>query len=157
VYGLRPPALDDLGLARAVRDLAGQSSPEISIEVTVEGELSELPAAVEVAVYRIVQEALTNVRRHAEARTASVVLQREDSVLRVTIRDDGRGLPEGHRAGVGLGSMRERAAELGGICVVSGLPDAGTQVEVMLPLSSTRRHAPRENAPKGEPAQEWSA
>ncbi|MFI7453987.1 sensor histidine kinase [Nonomuraea sp. NPDC049714] len=167
VYGLRPPALDDLGLARAVRDLAGQSSPEISIEVTVEGELSELPAAVEVAVYRIVQEALTNVRRHAEARTASVVLQREDSVLRVTVRDDGRGLPEGHRAGVGLGSMRERAAELGGICVVSGLPDAGTQVEVMLPLSSSRRHAPRENAPrenapkenapKGEPAQEWSA
>jgi signal transduction histidine kinase len=58
-------------------------------------------------------------------------------VLRVTVRDDGRGLPKGHRAGVGLGSMRERAAELGGICVVSGLPDAGTQVEVMLPLSPT--------------------
>lgn len=137
VYGLRPPALDDLGLARAVRDLAGQSSSEISIEVEVDGDLSELPAAVEVAVYRIVQEALTNVRRHAEARTACVVLQREESVLRVTVRDDGRGLPKGHRAGVGLGSMRERAAELGGICVVSNLPDAGTQVEVMLPLSST--------------------
>ncbi|WP_336210899.1 sensor histidine kinase [Nonomuraea sp. LPB2021202275-12-8] len=134
VYGLRPPALDDLGLARAVRDLAGQSSPEIAIEVDVEGDLSELPAAVEVAVYRIVQEALTNVRRHAQASNAAVVLQRERSVLRMTISDDGRGLPEGHRSGVGLGSMRERAAELGGICVVSGAPGLGTRVEVMLPL-----------------------
>ena len=138
VYGLRPPALDDLGLARAVRELAGRSatatdtSPEMS--VAVEGELSELPAAVEVAVYRIVQEALTNIRRHAHARSASVVLQRERSVLRVLITDDGRGLPEAHRAGVGLASMRERAAELGGICVAGGEPGQGTRIEVMLPL-----------------------
>ncbi|WP_433435136.1 sensor histidine kinase [Nonomuraea sp. CA-141351] len=132
VYGLRPPALDDLGLVRAVGELAGQSSPPAEVEV--EGDLSELPAAVEVAVYRIVQEALTNVRRHAQATTTRIVLQRERSVLRVLIADDGKGLPEGHRSGVGLGSMRERAAELGGICVVSGEPGAGTRVEVMLPL-----------------------
>ncbi len=150
VYGLRPPALDDLGLARAVRDLAGQSVPEISIEVEVDGDLSELPAAVEVAVYRIVQEALTNVRRHAGARTACVVLQREESVLRVTVRDDGRGLPKGHRAGVGLGSMRERAAELGGICVVSGAPGGGTRVEVMLPLLSAVGAAPADRRPPGD-------
>ncbi|MGI5273244.1 sensor histidine kinase [Nonomuraea sp. CA-218870] len=134
VYGLRPPALDELGLARAVRELADQASPEVAVEVTVEGELSELPAAVEVAVYRIVQEALTNVRRHARAGKAHIHLQRESEVLRVTIADDGRGLPEGRRSGVGLSSMRERAAELGGICVISGPPGEGTRVEVMLPL-----------------------
>jgi signal transduction histidine kinase len=134
VYGLRPPALDDLGLARAVRELAGQSSPDTDVQVEVEGSLSELPAAVEVAVYRIVQEALTNIRRHAAASSARIAIQRERSVLRVLVADDGKGLPESHRAGVGLGSMRERAAELGGICVVSGEPGAGTRVEVMLPL-----------------------
>ncbi|MFC4119075.1 sensor histidine kinase [Nonomuraea zeae] len=134
VYGLRPPALDDLGLARAVRELAGQSSPDTEVQVEVEGSLSELPAAVEVAVYRIVQEALTNIRRHAAASSARIVVQRERSVLRVLVADDGKGLPEAHRPGVGLGSMRERAAELGGICVVSGEPGAGTRVEVMLPL-----------------------
>ncbi|MFD2348499.1 sensor histidine kinase [Nonomuraea ferruginea] len=134
VYGLRPLTLDDLGLARAVRELAEQASPEIEIEVSAEGDLSELPAAVEVAVYRIVQEALTNVRRHARAERARIHLQREREVLRVTVADDGRGLPESRRAGVGLSSMRERAAELGGICVISGGPGEGTRVEVMLPL-----------------------
>ncbi|MCK2213470.1 sensor histidine kinase [Actinomadura sp. ATCC 31491] len=137
VYGLRPPALDDLGLARAVRDLAGHTA----VEVEVEGDLGDLPAAVEVAVYRIVQEALTNVRKHAAASNARVVLQRERSVLRVLVADDGKGLPESVRSGVGLGSMRERAAELGGICVVSGEPGAGTRVEVMLPLTGTPSEA----------------
>ncbi|MEW9553698.1 sensor histidine kinase [Nonomuraea sp. NPDC050783] len=140
VYGLRPPALDDLGLARAVRDLAGQPAPdpavgaELAVEVEVEGDLGDLPAAVEVAVYRIVQEALTNVRKHAAASGVRIVLQRERSVLRVLVADDGKGLPEGVRPGIGLGSMRERAAELGGICVVSGEPGGGTRVEVMFPL-----------------------
>ncbi|WP_246643885.1 sensor histidine kinase, partial [Nonomuraea ceibae] len=129
VHGLRPPALDDLGLARALRELAGPQVP-----VRVEGALSDLPAAVEVAVYRIVQEALTNIRRHAEAETVTVTLRRERCVLRVTVTDDGRGLPESHRPGVGLSSMRERAAELGGICVITGEPGRGTRVEVMLPL-----------------------
>ncbi|WP_188194246.1 sensor histidine kinase [Nonomuraea sp. SYSU D8015] len=134
VYGLRPPALDDLGLARAVRELAGQSSPDTEVEVQMEGSLQNLPAAVEVAVYRIVQEALTNIRKHAAASLARIVLQRERSVLRVLISDDGKGIPESYRAGVGLGSMRERAAELGGICVIGGEPGAGTRVEVMFPL-----------------------
>ncbi|MGW2218477.1 sensor histidine kinase, partial [Nonomuraea sp. NPDC001684] len=142
VYGLRPPALDDLGLARAVRELAGQSSPDTEIEVEVEGSMTDLPAAVEVAVYRIVQEALTNIRRHARASRARIVLQR-DSVLRVLVADDGRGLPAAYSAGVGLGSMRERAAELGGICVVNSGPGAGTRVEVMLPLGSAAKEPVR--------------
>jgi signal transduction histidine kinase len=142
VYGLRPPALDDLGLARAVRELADQASPEVKTEVSVDGELSDLPAAVEVAVYRIVQEALTNVRRHARADHAYIHIQRERDVLRVTVSDDGSGMPEGRRSGVGLSSMRERAAELGGICVIGGGPGEGTKVEVMLPLTPQQARRP---------------
>ncbi|NUW46799.1 sensor histidine kinase [Nonomuraea rhodomycinica] len=163
VHGLRPPALDELGLAGAVRELAGRPPPgvaaetpvearaeapvdvraetpaDVRVEVRVEGSLEDLPAAVEVAVYRIVQEALTNVRKHAEASRARVVLRREASALRLVVGDDGRGLPAAYSAGVGLGSMRERAAELGGVCVVSGAPGEGTRVEVTLPLAGGRR------------------
>jgi signal transduction histidine kinase len=110
--------------------------------VLVDGELSDLPAAVEVAVYRIVQEALTNVRRHARADHAYIHIQRERDVLRVTVSDDGSGMPEGRRSGVGLSSMRERAAELGGICVIGGGPGEGTKVEVMLPLTPQQARRP---------------
>ncbi|MER7212752.1 sensor histidine kinase [Streptosporangium sp. NPDC000239] len=135
VYGLRPPALDDLGLAAAVRALAGPATPEGPVtEVSVEGELDDLPAAVEVAVYRIAQEALTNVRRHANATHVRVELRREPEALRLLIVDDGAGLAPDRRAGVGLTSMRERTAELGGLCFVSGGPGEGTTVEVTLPL-----------------------
>nr|WP_055507831.1 sensor histidine kinase [Nonomuraea pusilla] len=142
VYGLRPPALDDLGLAKAVRELADQYSPGPCIVVEVEGDVSDLPAAAEVAVYRIVQEALTNVQRHARADRVTVVLRREPGTLRVLVVDDGQGLPERPSAGVGLSSMRERAAELGGICVITGAPGGGTRVEVMLPLAPHDKPGP---------------
>ncbi|WP_344862011.1 sensor histidine kinase [Planomonospora alba] len=129
VYGLRPPALDDLGLAGAVREMAG---PEAEVEVR--GEPAGLPAAVEVAAYRIVQEALTNARRHARARTVRVVLELGGPV-RVRVSDDGVGVPEERRSGVGLASMRERAAELGGTCVIVSPPEGGTVVEAVLPLA----------------------
>ncbi|MFI6179133.1 sensor histidine kinase [Nonomuraea sp. NPDC051191] len=132
VYGLRPPALDDLGLAAAVRALAGPDGP--AAQVITEGDLTGLPAAVEVAVYRITQEALTNVRRHARATSVRVELRREPGALRLLVADDGAGLPPEHRSGVGLTSMRERTAELGGICLVTGAPGGGTTVEVMLPV-----------------------
>ncbi|NRQ33396.1 sensor histidine kinase [Nonomuraea sp. NN258] len=130
VYGLRPPALDDLGLAGAVRALAGESAvPEVG--VSVEGDLAGLPAAVEVAAYRIAQEALTNVRRHAGARTCQITLRRGER-LRIVVADDGAGLPADVRAGVGTRSMRERAAELGGTCTISSPPEGGTVVEALL-------------------------
>ncbi|RJL32277.1 sensor histidine kinase [Bailinhaonella thermotolerans] len=141
VYGLRPPVLDDLGLTGAVTDLARQTLPEADTEVTAEGDLSVLPAAVEVVVYRIVQEALTNVRRHAQANRVRVELRRERTALRLLVTDDGRGLPADHRPGVGLGSMRERAAELGGIAIVAPVPGGGTRVEVMLPLPTSAQPA----------------
>ncbi|MEV7011854.1 sensor histidine kinase [Streptosporangium sp. NPDC051022] len=135
VHGLRPPVLDDLGLAAAVRALAGPAAPEgPATEVSVEGDLTDLPAAVEVAVYRIAQEALTNVRRHARATRVRVELRREPEALRLLIADDGVGLSPERRAGVGLTSMRERTAELGGLCLVSGGPGEGTTVEVTLPV-----------------------
>ncbi|MBE3014860.1 sensor histidine kinase [Microbispora sp. NEAU-D428] len=148
VYGLRPPALDDLGLAAAVQALAGPDDPEgPATVVSTEGDLADLPAAVEVAVYRIVQEALTNVRRHARATHVRVELRREPAALRLLIADDGVGLPPERRSGVGLTSMRERTAELGGICLVGGEPGAGTTVEVVLPVPATG--AAPERAPTG--------
>ncbi|GAA3804405.1 hypothetical protein GCM10022226_25360 [Sphaerisporangium flaviroseum] len=133
VYGLRPPALDDLGLEGAIRALAGGGPP--TTQVTVSGDLAELPAAVEVAVYRIVQEALTNIHKHARAGTAQVEVARTDA-LRVRISDDGAGLPSTVRAGVGTASMRERAAELGGTCTTTSSPGGGTVVEALIPLPS---------------------
>nr|WP_062339404.1 sensor histidine kinase [Herbidospora sakaeratensis] len=138
VHGLRPPVLDDLGLLAAVTALAGEGGAEgAAVEVTAEGELTGLPAAVEVAVYRITQEALTNVRRHAGATRVRVELRREPGTLRLVIADDGAGLAPDRRPGVGLLSMRERAAELGGFCGVTGRPGEGTTVVVELPLAAT--------------------
>ncbi|MFF4417277.1 sensor histidine kinase [Streptosporangium sp. NPDC001559] len=133
VYGLRPPTLDELGLAGAVRALAADGGPEVAVET--EGDLSDLPAATEVAAYRIAQEGLTNVRKHAGASSAVVSLRRGESLV-VRVQDDGSGLPEGRRAGVGLLSMRERAAELGGTCVIGAAPGGGTVVEAVLPISA---------------------
>ncbi len=96
--------------------------------------LPSLPAAVEVAAYRIVEEALTNVVRHARANTCLVRLAVEGHVLCLEISDDGVGLPAEHIAGVGLLSMRERAAELGGTCTIEPVATGGTRVLARLPL-----------------------
>jgi len=104
------------------------------IVVTAPDTLPNLPAAVEVAAFRIVQEALTNVVRHAQARTCMVHLALDGETLRIEVDDDGRGISPTRRAGVGLASMRERAAELGGDCVVEAPPAGGTRVIAHLPL-----------------------
>jgi signal transduction histidine kinase len=135
-YDLRPPALDDLGLVEALRRLAeryGSEDEQLSVLVEVPQDLPDLPAAVEVAVYRITQEALTNAARHARARTCVVRLAMDEDVA-LEIVDDGIGIPAQRSAGVGLSSMHERASELGGSCVVQSVPKGGTQVLVRLPL-----------------------
>jgi signal transduction histidine kinase len=136
VYDLRPPALDDLGLAEALRRLAeryGSEGEQLRVSVEAPEDLPGLPAAVEVAVYRIVQEALTNVARHARAHRCVVRLAvNEDAALEIV--DDGVGIPAQRSAGVGLSSMHERASELGGSCVVHSVPKGGTQVLVRLPM-----------------------
>lgn len=141
VYGLRPPALDDLGLVSALREAVGQFGHESGIEIAVEApdSLPPLPAAVEAAAYRIVQEALTNVVRHARARRCTVRLAPDGvtCTLCVEVQDDGLGLEPGGRAGVGLASMRERAEELDGTLEIERLPGGGTRVRALLPCRRT--------------------
>jgi signal transduction histidine kinase len=136
VYGLRPPALDDLGLEGAIQALGGvvAAGDGPRVDVRVEGDLKGLPAAAEVAAYRIVQEALTNVHRHAGAGCAEVRLHLNGD-LHVTVDDDGVGLPDHVRSGIGMSSMRERAAELGGSCTVGPGPKGGTLVRARLPVN----------------------
>jgi signal transduction histidine kinase len=136
VYGLRPPALDELGLAGAIRErvqsFATGAGPELV--VTAPDRLPPLPAAVEVAAYWITNEAITNVVRHASARCCEVRLEL-DGELRLTVRDDGVGLPDGWRAGVGTSSMAERASELGGEVTLRARADRpGTEVHARIPL-----------------------
>lgn len=134
VYELRPPALDDLGLAGALRaQVAEYGAGGLAFGLCLPEALPPLPAAVEVACYRIAQEALTNVVRHAHAQHCRLVLTISE-VLTLEVADDGRGLPPERRAGVGLMSMRERAAELGGQCRVEPQPEGGTRVLATLPL-----------------------
>lgn len=131
VYELRPPALDELGLIGALREQAAQYA-QAGMGVSVESEpLGELPAAVEVAAYRIVSEAVANVVRHAAARSCRISVRRARS-LELEVRDDGRGLRSAS-AGMGMASMRQRAEELGGTCVVTS-DGGGTTVHASLPL-----------------------
>ena len=98
-----------------------------------------MPAAVEVACYRIVQEALANVVRHARANNCSIRIRLDDEAcaLIVEVEDDGRGIRDDDRAGVGMISMRERTEELGGRCTVTPLAGGGTLVKAILPFQTT--------------------
>ena len=134
-YDLRPPMLDDLGLEAAIRDRLGADfDPDLEVEIEVRDLPPTLPAAVELAALRIVQEAVTNVRRHADARSCRVTLSCESGHLEVLIEDDGRGISPGHLRGVGLRSLEERALELGGQSHIGSLTGGGTRVTVLLPI-----------------------
>jgi signal transduction histidine kinase len=140
VYALRPPALDELGLVGAIREQAaqyqhagGRGRTALRIVVDAPKTLPPLPAAVEVAAYRIALEALNNVAKHAQARTCVISLGVGNG-FHLDIHDDGCGLPPDRRAGVGLHSMRERAAEVGGQCAIGPAPSGGTTVVAWLPL-----------------------
>jgi signal transduction histidine kinase len=140
IYGLRPPALDELGLVDAIRVLASrETSPATSIAVEATEALPPLPAAVEVAAYRIVQEALTNVARHARAQSCTVRLSVRPDALLVEIADDGQGIAQ-RGMGAGLQTMQERAAELAGSCQITSTPGVGTIVTARLP-----RYAPEQD------------
>ena len=132
VRGLRPPMLEDLGLAAALRAHADRLGP-LEIELELPEPLMTFPAAVELALYRIATEALTNVVRHAHASRCRVSLRTEGDQVVLEIADDGRGLAPGAALGVGLRSMRERAAELGGRAELATSPSGGLAVEVRLP------------------------
>jgi two-component system NarL family sensor kinase len=144
VAALRPRVLNE-GLEAALRAECARFDGEIvSVRCDVSRDVEGLPAAVEVAAYRVVGEALTNVARHARAENC-VVTVRQDGQLHVEIVDDGVGISPSAPPGVGVPSMRERAAELGGTCTVEAAPVRGTVVRLQLPLPTA--HPPASVAP----------
>lgn len=146
VYALRPPVLDEFGLVTAIREhvapYTGPNGLQITFDITEP--MPPLSAAVEVAAYRITLEAFTNVVNHAQASTCHIAIKIENSSLLLTISDNGKGLLSNHRAGVGLTSMRERAAELGGECIIENIPTGGARVSAHLPinLATSQEQAP---------------
>ena len=144
VDGLRPPALDELGLVGAIETQARLLGPEPAFEIRAVGEIKDLPAAVEVAAFRICVEAMTNAARHAGAQRCEVILKvgpagRQPDrrrVLEIVVRDNGRGMEDVVHAGIGIASMRERAAEVGGSFEVDRRAGGGTVVRAELPFGS---------------------
>ncbi|WP_392544857.1 sensor histidine kinase [Oryzobacter telluris] len=152
VHGLRPPALDDVGLLRALEQQAALVAPDVATTVHATGDLAALPAAVEVAAFRVAAEAMTNVGRHAAADTATIRLAASGDTLTLDVEDDGVGIPAGTLAGVGLVSLRERAAELGGTCEV-GSNGRGTRIRARFPLTQ-RAQRTGDATPTSHPAPE---
>jgi two-component system, NarL family, sensor histidine kinase UhpB len=137
---LRPEALDDLGLVNALITLCSRvaAQGELRVERRLEGGLPELDSDVELVIYRVAQESLTNVVRHAHASRATVSLKPEDGTLVLCVRDDGRGLPgELPKGTAGIGGMRERALLIGGTLTIRSEPDRGTEVELEVPITGS--------------------
>jgi signal transduction histidine kinase len=164
---LRPAALDDLGLAAALQALARRAQAIDGLDVSTEIELASAQAngdgdhdarrrldpELESTVYRIVQEALTNVSRHAKATSAVIRVDERDGVLRASVIDDGQGLPNAERlgprgdgleGGFGMGGMRERAELIGGELEFGPAPGRGTVVRLTVPLAG------RPSVPSGQ-------
>jgi signal transduction histidine kinase len=135
-YGLRPPALDELGLIGAIEACTEQFgvAERLDLDLDLPDAVPALPAAIELAALRIVEEALANVAHHSGARACGVRLE-VDTAVAIEVSDDGEGLPEDYRPGIGLHSMRERAAELGGTCAIEPRRPSGTRVRAQLPLA----------------------
>ena len=153
---LRPAALDDLGLAAALQALARRAQAMDGLEVKTEidltpqeaaaenGDVRRLDPELESTIYRVVQEALTNIGRHAEATSAVVSISERDGVVRVSVTDDGKGPPEASRlgsrgdgleGGFGISGMRERAELVGGELEMVAAPERGTTVRLTVPLA----------------------
>ena len=133
-YNLRPPVLDDRGLVATIEETIATDGPP-RVTVVAPTDRLELPAAVEACALRIIQEAVVNVRRHAAASCCEVRIVPEPDALRIEIVDDGIGLTEPRRAGIGMRSMTERASEIGGSVSFRSEDGRGTRVSVWLPVN----------------------
>jgi two-component system, NarL family, sensor histidine kinase UhpB len=134
---LRPEALDDLGLASALAVLVDRFSQHLGLDVSehIPPDLPALPADVELVLYRVAQEALTNVARHSASSRAELTLECDGDDLRLIVRDDGLGLPRGHVPGTGMRGMRERAALIGASLEIRNrLSGSGCEVRLEVPL-----------------------
>jgi signal transduction histidine kinase len=143
--GLRPSMLDDLGLQAAlewhVRDFMSRYA--INVDLKMAGDFDRLPESHRTCVYRVVQEALTNCVRHADAHHIAVAVTMDDAELQLSVKDDGVGLNPSHRGrGLGLIGIDERVKELQGTVVISPSARRGTTVEVRLPLPAPLTEAP---------------
>jgi signal transduction histidine kinase len=134
VRDLRPTALDQLGLVDAVAEFTRRFGDAVEIHLTLPAEPLQLPAAVEIAAYRIVTEAVTNVVRHARAAQCWLSIAAGSTVV-IDVVDDGIGMAVPARRGVGLTAMHERAAELGGSMRLLPNQPQGTRVHVLLPAA----------------------
>ena len=140
---LRPSGLDHLGLAETLRDAVSgwsQRHPQVRWELELSGELDALGEALNITIYRIVQEALTNVVRHAEARRVHVSVTRERNTVAVCVRDDGKGLPQAladESGRFGVAGMRERVQAFGGDFALSGATGQGVTLRAVLPVASS--------------------
>jgi signal transduction histidine kinase len=140
-HDLRPTILDDLGWLPAIRVLAERVSKRanlsVGVKTTFEG---RLPGAVEIAIYRIVQEALTNISKHAKARRVSIQVRRSGGALSCSIRDDGTGFDpaavrsDRSRSGLGLIGMQERLSAIGGMLAIESAPGRGTKLLIRVPV-----------------------
>ncbi len=137
IFELRPGSIERDRLEQALRTHAAAVESRVGLPIHVEVDLdARLPLEVEETLYRVTQEALHNIVRHAGARLARVHVERAGAVARLTVRDDGRGfdaatIPEGH---LDVAGMRERAERVGGTFGIASIPDTGTTVTVELPL-----------------------
>lgn len=153
IHGLRPPVLDDIGITPALRQLVAEVRKRSTLSVTLQctGTENGLPPEVKLTAYRIVQESLNNVMRHAQARRATVRVRFGDPLM-LTITDDGRGIPPtlgsagGPQPGLGLRGMRERATLAGGTLRVSRRSPHGTVVRATLPSGQPSPHEDPEEA-----------
>lgn len=136
-HGLRPGMLDDLGLSVALKHLAEEFGQDagLSVQVSIAGNVDTLPTMANTALFRITQEAMTNIRRHAQARHVEIGLKAAGKTVELTIADDGRGfdvesLQKSARRGIGLRNMHERADAVGGTLTIASSPGAGTRIAV---------------------------
>jgi len=129
---LRPTALDDLGLAAAIAGQVEQLERSgLTAELTTEGDFSDLDDDVQLVVYRVAQESLTNAARHSEAQRIAVALRRSGDAVELEVADDGRGFPfEQSERGLGIGGMRERALLIGAELTIESRPGEGTTVRL---------------------------
>jgi signal transduction histidine kinase len=136
---LRPSMLDDLGLIPALEWQAREVSRQtgLRVDVAAGGVSDQMPEEFKTCIYRVVQEALHNVTRHAAARTVRIVTQQEEGRLLLSIQDDGRGFDVRRSRGLGLLGMEERVAHLGGTLQLLSEPASGTLISVVLPLAGS--------------------
>jgi two-component system sensor histidine kinase UhpB len=137
---LRPSVLEDLGLLPAFRWLVEDSTQRLHLQVALQIQgfpsiTHPLPPSYETALFRIAQESLTNIARHARTQQATLILCQEQDHIRLEIQDDGQGyLPSGQHAGLGIFGMRERTIQLGGSFSIQAHNAGGTLVQALLPL-----------------------